>query len=865
MVLLFIRSLLVAAFVTLLILSSVAQPAPQPNDTTATIRVAANKQYNKVSGFKKMTYGKHYRKEWATEVDVPVLDMDVFAGGLSVSKLGGGKQTKSLRLKGRDGNEYVLRSVNKDPSKAIVEELRGTFAEDIVQDQISSSNPYAPLVVASLSQAAGIFHSTPQLVYVPASERLGEYSADFAETLCLIEQRPDNENTDNAAFGFSKNIVNTEKLLYKVFGDADHLVNERAFLKARLFDLLIGDWDRHEDQWSWAGFKTGGKTVYVPIPRDRDQAFSNLDGAIPQLFTRKWAYRQVQHFGYSVRDVYGLNANGGALDRNFTTRLTLKDWLEIAEELQEDLTDLAIEKAFKEMPEAIYAISGPVTEEKLKRRRDDLLKYTKQYYGFLIEEVNIVGTKDKEIFSVRRENNDSTIVTIYKNGNGDLAERVVYTRTFLRSETKEIRLYGLGGDDIFNIYGKTGKGILIRVIGGDGQDCYNDLSAVNQSGHQTKVYDNGDNFCDAGKEVKFHISNDTLRNEYHRKSFRFDWLAPTVNPGYNPDDGFFFGGGLIFKKQGFGKSPYASLQTIGGNYAFSTGASSVWYTGIFKGFAGKADLHLAARYNSPAYTRNFYGLGNETVNDENAEIDYYRVRISQLSVSSSLHRQLGKHHTLYFGSEFQSYKVEQTADRFVSSNDSKLDSSDFDRQKYGKTQLGYEFNSLNSTVYPTKGAKLKTSVAYTRNLDDSQKDFVQLSAEASFYHSFGRLTWVSRTGISSNLGNDYEFFQANELGGLENLRGYRRNRFAGKTGVYQNSEVRLRISDFNAYITKGSWGIMAFSDHGRVWMPEENSDQWHHGYGGGLWFLPFNKMALTATYGISQEKKLVSIKAGFLF
>ena len=44
--------------------------------------------------------------------------------------------------------------------------------------------------------------------------------------------------------------------------------------RRRLFDMLIGDWDRHQDQWRWIEFKENGKKVYRPMPRDRDQAFS---------------------------------------------------------------------------------------------------------------------------------------------------------------------------------------------------------------------------------------------------------------------------------------------------------------------------------------------------------------------------------------------------------------------------------------------------------------------------------------------------------------------------------------------------------------------------------------------------------------
>jgi hypothetical protein len=164
--------------------------------------------------------------------------------------------------------------VQKDVSKAMMTELRETFAQDVVQDQVSSANPYAPMVVASLSEAAGIFHSKPRLVFVVKSDRLGEFAETFAETLCLLEERPSGNEENNPAFGYSKNVINTQKLFDKVFNNSNHHVDEKAFVKARLFDMLIGDWDRHEDQWLWAAFKENDKTYYKPIPRDRDQAFS---------------------------------------------------------------------------------------------------------------------------------------------------------------------------------------------------------------------------------------------------------------------------------------------------------------------------------------------------------------------------------------------------------------------------------------------------------------------------------------------------------------------------------------------------------------------------------------------------------------
>lgn len=842
-----------------------AQSAQPTKPVQSIIKAAVNTEYNEAGKLKRILLGEHYRQEWAIETDIVVLDMDSIAGGLTALKIGGGLQTKSLRLKGNDGKEYVLRSVNKDPSRAIVAELRGTFAEDIVQDQISSSNPYAPMVVASLAQAAGIYHSTPMLVYVPKSERLVEFAAAFEGTICLLEERPSGNEENNPAYGFSKQVVNTQKLLEKIFANNHHQVDEKAFLKARLFDMLIGDWDRHEDQWLWAAFEKEGNTYYRPIPRDRDQAFSKMDGIIPQMATKKWGIRKIQHFDGQINDVNGLNANGMHLDRNFTTRLTLQDWLKVAEELQDSLTDGVIAAAFREMPDRVYNLSGKETVTFLKKRRAGLKKYATDYYHFLTREVNITATNRREIVEVTRQDDQQTQVIVYGLNKQGQKKEIIYERIFLSSETKEIRIYGLDGDDVFNVKGKTNKGIVVRVIGGKGDDHFTDESVVRQAGRQTRIYDDEENVFETGKESRKYISTDSLKNGYNRKSFRFDWLAPVQLPGYNADDGLLIGTGVIYKKQQFGKAPFGYMQTLAGNYAFSTGAYSIGYKGIFKEFAGKADLQLGVKYNSPTYTRNYYGLGNETINEETVDKNYYRVRLSQFSVSSSLHRQVGEKHTLSAGGEFESYRVENSEGRFVSTDYSKLDSSDFDREKFARLNLGYQFTTLDNTLYPRKGIKLQVNAAYVQNLDESERNFVQLSSEASFYNSRGRFTLASRVGIAANLGDEYEFYQANSIGGLNYLRGYRRDRFSGKTSVYQNTELRVSVSEFNAYLAKGVWGVLAFVDNGRVWMPREQSDTWHHGYGGGLWFLPFNKISMTATYGVSKEEKLVSISAGFLF
>ena len=41
---------------------------------------------------------------------------------------------------------------------------------------------------------------------------------------------------------------------YLLEEDLDHRVDARGFLRARLMDVFLGDYDRHEGQWRWARY-----------------------------------------------------------------------------------------------------------------------------------------------------------------------------------------------------------------------------------------------------------------------------------------------------------------------------------------------------------------------------------------------------------------------------------------------------------------------------------------------------------------------------------------------------------------------------------------------------------------------------------
>jgi hypothetical protein len=248
-----------AALLVNLALVAIASPGIAQNAGKAdSITVAIAPEYDKVSGFHRFWLGESYRKIWATPVKLRIMDLQKEKGGLTITKLGGGMQTRSLRLKDASGKEWVLRTVQKYADRSLPENLRATIARDITQDQVSTNHPFASLIVPTLAGALDLAHAKPEIVYVGDDPGLGEYRKDFANAAYVFEERsPFEEKTDN-----------TEKAQKKILKDNDTHADQKMTLRARLLDFLLGDWDRHEDNRRGSVAKTVDGTTNSPLPRD---------------------------------------------------------------------------------------------------------------------------------------------------------------------------------------------------------------------------------------------------------------------------------------------------------------------------------------------------------------------------------------------------------------------------------------------------------------------------------------------------------------------------------------------------------------------------------------------------------------------
>jgi len=239
----------------------------------STISYAAGAQF-KASAWKQLWWGSHYRKEWTTPVTFSVLHFNTLHGGLTPVRRGGGHQTKTLRMTSRDGHEYVLRSIDKNLDLLVPNELKGTYIHYLLNDQISTAHPYGPLAIAKLSESISILHTNPKIYFVPDDPALAEFRSEFANTLCLLEERPSGKGWAYTNLTHQADlIVNSETLVEKVYESTNNRVNQQEYLKVRLFDMMVNDWDRHEDQFIWAAHTKGNKTLYETFARDRDQRF----------------------------------------------------------------------------------------------------------------------------------------------------------------------------------------------------------------------------------------------------------------------------------------------------------------------------------------------------------------------------------------------------------------------------------------------------------------------------------------------------------------------------------------------------------------------------------------------------------------
>ncbi len=832
-------------------LKSVAQSPDFLKTHTADTTIIAGKQYKK-SGWHQFLWGSNYRNVWTTPVTVPVMMLDTAKGGLKPTKEGGGHQTKSLRLKNENSKEYALRSVSKTLGAVLPENFKGTFLEKQVNDEVTTSNPYGAAIVPVLAEAAKVYHTNPEYVYLPKQAALDTFNKKYGDGLYLFEQKTDGDWSDADNLGNFSEFFNTDDVIKKMLESNHYSVDQKTFTRARIFDWFINDWDRHEDQWEWGERKTGDKILFVPVPQDRDQAFFKHNGVLLNVGLGAAGLNYMQSFDNNVKDIKTFTYEERNLDRFFTNEMVLSDWQTIAKDLQQLLTDAVIDKAVKQLPSSIYNICGEDIAAKLKKRRTHLLEWATTYYNFISEQVQIAGSKQNEVFEVNNAD-DATTVKVFSKHAYQKNDSAFYSRTFNANETKEIRLFGVDGNDVYNIEGKT-NGIRIKIISGKEKD-----SITNKTDKKIHIYNN-ENYVSDALLTKLHLSNDSIYHKFDYAWFKYDKSGIVPKIFYSYEDRIYVGLGYQFVHNSWRKEPFASKQLLDFHYSLSEKAASYTYSALFPKLLGKADLSLLANYDIIRWIR-FWGLGNETqfVPDD---VGYFTARSEQWIFKPSIIRNFG-FNKITFSPFIQGVRIRDDTDRFVGKNF--INNNDvFKWQTFAGAELNYDVEILNDSVVPTKGFMFSADILGAQNLKESNRNFVKFSANAQVYVPLGnKFSYVFRTGAATVTGKP-EFYQYASIGGAPNMRGFKRDRFWGKTIFWNTHDLRF-ISNVKTNIFNGKAGLIAFFDNGRVWMPNENSNTWHTDVGGGITVAPFNKALIDVTYGFAKDEKTINVRLNKYF
>lgn len=837
--------------------------------------------------FKKSKRNRNYTNLWNKSIpNVPLLDFETTKGGLEVEKRIGGHTVRSLLLKNRQGEHYKLYTLERFPQDATPPELKGLFNPQTGISDITAYYPFAPLVVSKLTKNLDLYSPNPELFYVLPSTHLGSHLGDFSNRLCWLEKV---HLTD----------VDFKDMWELVHHDEEHSINEVSLLRYRLLDFLVANWNRSEANVKWNSTTDFmGFTHFEPRIYANDFAFFKTESLFNDLRSRKWGMPWLQGFTQHTRNPAAFFYKTRHLDRTLLSSLDFKTWEKEIELIQRKLTDEVIENAFHFSEDSIYKNTNDELIKILKNRRDNLLKSAREWYSVMVNKVEVLGSNTSEIFEVESLPAGEFTVSIYKSDKKGEKDVLVYKRLFSEDETNEVNLYGFDGDDRFLLGGNEKLKTSFRIIGGKGNDSIEGF--LNNKKSNIKAYDTPSGLTIKERSKITNKSNEKWKgiNNWSRTNYEFNLVKPILFSGFNPDDGILLGGGASFTVHGFRKKPYSQHHLLEANFAPKTNSFHFVYEGTFKNVFRNWDVLLHTKLNEPGFTRFFYGFGNNTISNERKrteDLQHYRTRFSEWVFQTSLKWNSSNNpHSLESGFRYRAVKV---SERFNVSENRRfiLDYAEQDpfnevlpllnkRRHFLSLFSRYIFDTKDDKILPEQGVRFSIEGNITQHLDQGILNFKQLKSSFSFFTSFGKslkTTLAMRIGGAVNTG-DFEFYQANVLGGLNNLRGYRQYRFTGDKSIYQNTELRTRLFNFRTPIIAGTFGMLLLHDVGKVWSNQptnlkafESKDDlntyaienaWHRGYGTGVWvsILPNTVVSFDYTLSNSIEKSWY-IRLGFMY
>lgn len=814
------------------------------------------------SGTMRRWFGEGYRDVWTSPVAVPVLDLQREAGGLQPVRQVGGLQTAGLALRGADGKAYTFRSLHKEPERLLPEEWRRSWPARLLRDATSATHPGASLIMPVLAEAAGVPHVQPKLVVMPDDPRLGQFRATFANRVGTLEEYPTASSGNDGGFDHATEIIPTRELWVRWLQGPQNRIDSQAFLRARILDLFVEDYDRRRGQFRWMHLP--GEEGWQPLPEDRDMAFVRHNGIV----IAGMRPRQPRLLEFSEKyssNLEGPTSNGAEVDRWLLSDLDGNAFTTAAQELQKVWTDDVIDRATAQLPKEWQALDHGAIAQALKARRAALVPYIQRVYRYLALDVDVHLTDLDDQVTITTAADHSTTISATAPG----ASTPYYSRRFLPDETNEVRLYLHGGNDHITRSGRGGP-IHVRVISGNGE------KQVESPDTKTEVW------TDAGTATGGRIDH---REGWHNPAPVADapWLEPRnfghwslLQPMalYTQDLGVVAGMTLTRTTYGFRSVPAAKEQNLRGAWAFGESSGKIEYDGLFKRAGSPLAFDLRTFVSGIEHV-NFFGFGNDT---PSASRSQYHVGQTLITLAPAAR----------FGSTRAWFSI--GPELRYSDTGKHPDTVLFQQSPYGIGQFGiadlrvrFEADTQPSNAPGLMAVALGETTGGAPDLPsghglhfiasgygapaiwDVNDAYGGVDGYLSGYVGNRSVQLAARVGGQRVFGT-YPWFDAAFLGGRTD-RGFHSHRFAGDASLYGSTELRAYLGGpVFASIFPVRFGVLGFVDTGRVWVKGESSNAWHPSAGGGVLLKPVGTtMVLRAIVAHSSEDTLFYAGSGFRF
>ncbi len=820
-------------------------------------------------------WGPRYRQAYATPISANVVNLNTYKGGLKIVKQLGGKNSRTLLLEDLNGVLYTLRALRKSPTayidnKTLKQEyadgkLDETYTEGFIDDMGTGAHPYISLVVGSLAQDLAITHTYPSLIYVPRDGGFGEFSNDFGDALYYVEQQIPSEILKNQSLSVKDTILNTSQVLNKLREDSSNKIDETAYIRARIFDMLIGDWNRTPTQWDWLTHSKNEETIYTPIAKNSDQAFTKMgDGPLMRLTTYfSKNRRHLENYDGELTNPKWLNKSAYALDKTLIANLDAAFWDTETKKIVASLTDAVIDKAFLRVPQELEARISEDIITQLKQRRDRLPEIVSTYVKQLSKLIIIKGTDNDDHFTIERMQDGSSIITGKQK---DKEGAAFYKQTINKERTNQIWLYGLEGDDMFEVMGTTDKQVSLSIFGGDNTDTY----SVNNK-KNVHLYDfPSQDATVTPSDIKVKMIDEPAAGLYdYKHTKRFSNKARPLL-GINVDDGLQIGLENTFTDYGFKHTPFSTQHTLSASFYFATTGFDLQYKGDWIHAIDKFDLGLDLQLTSPNYTLNFFGFGNETVNlndqdPDNFRLNYNRVRIQKFKAAPSVSYRDLKGYSLKATVAYSSIAIEKTENRFIEGFYNSINSES--ENNFAEIAATAHYSDEVLDIIPFLDVDATLIVGNTFNITQSN-NVVYANPKLNLglpFDSLERFKLTSNLASYFNFNNNIEFYQGASLGAASGLRGYRNQRFTGVNSFVQSSDFRVKLNRLQTKLIPLDIGVYGGFDYGRVWVNDDVSKDWKTSVGGGVFFDTSGLLVGNISAFSSEEGLRVAVRLGVGF